>query len=93
MTKQGHVPNEGVGLVGFYDRKAKKYSHIGIIFHSPSADTILHASYPIGTAFEELPSAVKRYQDKGYRIDYFTLDWNKVEDMDGTSYGLDEDFK
>lgn len=82
-----------VGIVGFYNKKVKKYSHIGIIFHSPSADTILHASYPIGTAFEELPSCAKRYQDNGYRVDYFTLNFLKVEGMNGKVYGLDEDFK
>lgn len=83
----------GVGIVGLYDKKVDKYSHIGIIFHSPRKDTLLHSSYPLGVAFEDLTTATKDYRDRGYRVDYFTLDFSKVEKLDGETYGLDEDFK
>ena len=83
----------GVGLVGLYDKKVGKYSHIGIIFHSPRKDTMLHSSYPLGVAFEDLTTATKEYRERGYRVDYFTLDFKKVEQLDGETYGLDEDFR
>ena len=83
----------GVGIVGLFDQKVGKYSHIGIIFHSPRKDTMLHSSYPLGVAFEDLTTATKEYRERGYRVDYFTLDFNKVEQLSGETYGLDEDFK
>lgn len=83
----------GVGLLGLYDKKVEKYSHIGIIFHSPRLDTLLHSSYPKGVAFEDLERAMDAYKTLGYRLDLFTLDFNKVEQLDGVNYGLDEDFK
>ena len=79
-------------IVGFYDRKKEKYTHIGIVFHSPSEQTILHASWPFGTAFEDLETCVARYLGHGYREDYFKLNFDKVKLMDGKIYGLDEDF-
>ena len=81
------------GIMGFYDKKAEKYTHIGMIFHSPSDDLVLHASYPTGCAFEDRANCAKRYQERGYRVDYFSLDFSKVAKMDGKTYGLDEDFK
>lgn len=90
----GYLANDGgVGIMGLYDRKVDQYSHIGIIFHSPRHDTLLHSSYPKGVAFEDLDRAVKDYSNRGYRIDYFTLDFSKVEKLDGETYGLDEDFR
>lgn len=83
----------GVGILGIYDKKVGKYSHIGIIFHSPRKDTLLHSSYPFGVAFEDLTTATKEYRDRGYKVEYFTLDFSKLEKLDGESYGLDEDFK
>lgn len=85
--------SEKVVLVGFYDKKAGKYTHIGIKFDSPSAPTILHSSYPTGVAFENSDDCKNRYKMKGYLIKEFALDFNKVEQMDGKVYGLDEDFK
>ena len=83
----------GVGILGLYDPKIKKYSHIGIIFHSPRKDTLLHSSYPLGVAFEDLEYASEVYTSRGYELKKFTLDFNKVEKIDGETYGLDEDFK
>lgn len=85
--------SEKVILVAFYDKRAEKYTHIGIKFDSPTAPTILHASYPIGVAFENSDDCKNRYKVRGYFVEEFTLDFNKVEAMDGRVYGLDEDFK
>jgi len=83
----------GVGIMGLFDDKVGKYTHIGIVFHSPRKDTLLHSSYPKGVAFEDLNSATSAYRERGFRVDFFTLDFDKVEELDGESYGLDEDFK
>ncbi len=91
---KGYKDNNGdVGVIGLYDKKVKKYSHIGILFHSPRGNTMLHSSYPIGVAFEDMDVAYKAYTDRGFRVDYFTMDFNRVEKIDGETYGLDEDFK
>ncbi len=90
----GYNPKLGdVGIVGLYDKKVSKYTHIGILFHSPRKDTMLHSSYPTGVAFEDMEFAEDTYIDRGYRVDYCTLDFSKVEQIDGETYGLDEDFK
>lgn len=85
------TPDEG-SIVGFYDEDKKKYTHIGISFHSPSDRTILHSSHPTGVAFEWAEQCEARYYDRGYRVDYFKLNFGKVKQMDGKVYGLDEDF-
>jgi len=85
--------SDGIGIVGFYDNKAEKYSHVGIIFHSPSKEMILHSSYPTGCSFEDSENCTDRYLEKGYGVHYYTLNFNKIEEMDGKTYGLDEDFK
>lgn len=82
-----------VGVVGLFDKKVGKYTHIGILFHSPRKDTMLHSSYPFGVAFEDMDHADETYTKRGYRVDYLTLDFKKVEKLDGETYGLDEDFK
>ena len=48
-----------------FDKKAKKYTHIGIVFHSPSEDTILHSSYPTGCAIEDLDTPPDEYSVQG----------------------------
>lgn len=93
-SNKGYTKKEGgVGLIGLYDKNVKKYSHIGIVFHSPRKDTLLHSSYPKGVSFEDLDNATEDYSNRGYKIDYFTLDFKKVEKIDGETYGLDEDFR
>lgn len=86
------VPAGQGNIIGFLDRDKEKYTHIAIIFHSPSGKTLLHSSWPIGVAFEDWYTCVNRYQKKGYRINYFDLDFDKVKKMDGKVYGIDEDF-
>ncbi len=86
------VSSRDANIVGFFDIEKGKYTHIGILFHSPSATTILHASWPLGTAFEDLDTCVARYLGHGYREDYFKLDFEKVKQMDGKVYGLDQDY-
>lgn len=83
----------GVGIVGLFDSGVGKYTHIGIIFASARKDTLLHSSYPLGVAFEDLTTATQEYRERGFRVDYFTLDFNKVEQLSGETYGLDEDFR
>ena len=93
-SNPGHTTKlGGVGLVGLFDKKVDKYSHIGIIYRSPKLETMLHSSYPLGVAFEDLLRAKDIYTAQGYRVDYFTLDFSKVEQLNGETYGLDEDFK
>lgn len=83
----------GVGIMGLYDKKVGKYSHIGIVFHSPREDVLLHSSYPKGVAFEDLERAEANYWSRGYEVAYFTLDFQKIEKLDGEAYGLDEEFR
>lgn len=93
FSAKNKAEKHDVKLMGLYDKKLKKYTHIGIVFHSPRQDTLLHSSYPTGVAFEDLKGAVDTYESIGFQVDFFIMDFSKIEKLDGESYGLDEDFR
>lgn len=92
MVSDYKSTNKLVKLVGFYNSSQSRYTHIGIIYESPSDDMILHASYPKGCCFEDYKNCTDRYKSKGYTIKRVQLDWDKIKLMDGKVYDMDSDF-
>ena len=69
-------------------RSAGTVRHVGIV---ASDDIVLHASHPKGVAYERIEELVDRYNSKGCYTLIAPLNWNKVRQMEGKAYGLDEE--
>jgi len=78
-------------LVGFKDSTGK-FKHVGIVLKGQGEPTFLHASHPRGVRIEALSEVVKRYIGRGKQPVALSLDMTKVRELDGTEYGLDEEW-
>ena len=99
LTETDGIYEEGTIKAGFLvanndyhtpsgKRPAGTARHVGLLY---GENLFLHASFPRGTAVEELEKVRRRYEEMDCSMIFKELDWCALKKMEGQTYGLDED--
>lgn len=69
-------------------RKAGTVRHVGLMY---GEGLFLHASSPRGVAIETTAEVRDTYYERDCRMEWRQLNWERLKEMKGTSYGMDKE--
>lgn len=62
--------------------------HVGLLY---GTGLFLHATYPTGTIVQTVAEVRDSYYERDARMVWRELNWGKLKEMKGTTYGLDQE--